>query len=96
MKGGRLQQLLLFPGLLQARGASLAPGSIRGYGGMAPPESCALQGSPTHSIWGLGPPCTPASVANPTVHSEDRSLGKVVTALSGREPGIHTYTPPEG
>lgn len=58
------------------------------------PAHCSAAPHTASGAW--APLCTHTSVANPTVHSEDRSLGKVVAALSGREPGIHTYTPPEG
>lgn len=72
-------------------------GGAKGCPLLPPPPPCAA-GQPHVQQPVPGPisPVPRTSIANPTVHSEDRSLGKVVAALSGREPGIHTYTPPEG
>lgn len=91
--GGHLQQLLLFPGLLQVRGASLTPWSVTGCRVMPPtPAHCR---APPRSVWGLGLPPLCTSVTNPTIPSEEQSSGQVVAAL--REgAGDNTYTSPAG
>ena len=62
-RGGHLQPLLLFPGLLQARGASLAPRSVRAFRAMPPPPRLLhAAGQPPHTASGAWAhlPCAPA------------------------------------
>lgn len=64
----------------------------------SPPPLCcgaAARGSPACSMWGSAPHplCTHTSVPSLTVHSEEQSVGRAVTARSrreGRDTHIHT------
>lgn len=80
---GHLQQLLLSPGLLQVRGASLTAWSTMGCRGM-PPSPVHCRAAPTRL------PCAPVSPI-PLFPVRSRAEA-VLAALRGREPGItHTH-----
>lgn len=89
---GHLQQLLLLPGLLQVRGASLTAGASWVQSDV--PHACALQGSP-HTASGASSHL-PRAPASPTQLFPVRSRAGGSGGSSAGGAGDNTYTPPAG